>query len=134
MHQGPDALKNNLKIKPSDQRVQNRYGYFCSYFVHFLLSEDQSIPFGPPDSPLEVSQSLHLTVPVLLGLGQFALVLSLQLGPFLLSRSRHRRHAFYQVFTFLPRLRLSVGGRFFEQLHASPGRAQDSKSQICRYA
>ena len=37
--------------------------------------------------PLEVSESLHLAVSVLLGLCQFALVLSLQLRAFLLGRS-----------------------------------------------
>lgn len=74
--------------------------------------------------PLQVSESLHLAVPVLLGLGQLALVLGLQLRSLLLGLLRRRRQPFRQVVALLPRLRLPLGRRFLQHLHASPGRAR----------
>lgn len=84
--------------------------------------------------PLQVSESLHLPVPVLLGLGQFPLVLGLQLRSLFLSLLRRRRQPFRQLFALLPRLRLPVRRRFLQHFHTSPARARTKRSRLkpCR--
>lgn len=84
--------------------------------------------------PLKVSESLHLTVSFLLGLGHFPLVLSLKLWAFLLSRSRYRCQAFHQVFALMSRLSLPLGNRILEQFHTTSENTQrlGLQTHVCR--
>lgn len=61
-------------------------------------------------SPLQVSESLHLSVSVLLTLHESALLLRLYLRSLLLRQTCDRSQSLRQVLVLLPRAQLSLSG------------------------